>query len=303
VVKTFAMDMEPGNPASRRRLETRVMLKQGANWAGYTYIWNDAQTDAELAPAAGVDQTLTIKDPAAPSGERKQTYHYPSRAECLVCHSRAANFLLGVSDVQLAREFDYGNGHVDHQLRTLEHLGVLKVDQAGPANEQLKKEARATGMNPDEAGALAGRLTDTKGQREAPKSTLLYQPPQTVPHLVSPTDPNQTINDRARSYLHANCAHCHVEAGGGNASVDLDYATEPAKAKMFDVPAQSNVLANPQAKLIATGHPELSNLHHRMAIRGTGQMPPVGSNVIDADGARLIEEWIRQMPASTQPVR
>jgi len=294
LVKTFSLDMEAGNPASRRRLETRVMLKQGANWAGYTYVWNEAQTDAALAPAEGLDQTFTIKDAAAPDGVRRQTWHYPSRAECLVCHSRAANFVLGPSDVQMNRDFDYGGGRVDNQIRTLEHLGVLRTDYAATVKDRLRKE------NGEEK---ADSLADTAGQREFTKDTLLPRRIEELEHLTDPADASQPIDRRARSYLHANCAHCHVEAGGGNASVDLDFNTPANRARLFDVAAQSNILGTADAKLIATGHPERSILLRRVATRGTGQMPPVGSNLVDAAGAKLLEDWIRGMPTSTQPTK
>ena len=45
--------------------------------------------------------------------------------ECMVCHSRAANYVLGLSTLQMNRDHDYG-GRVDNQLRTLEHLELLK---------------------------------------------------------------------------------------------------------------------------------------------------------------------------------
>jgi uncharacterized repeat protein (TIGR03806 family) len=277
-VKTFTIDTEPGNPASRRRLETRVLLKQLGNWTGYTYVWNAAQTDAELAPAEGLDQKLTIKDSAAPGGVREQTWHYPSRAECLVCHSRAFNFSLGLSDLQMNRDFDYGHGRVANQLRTLEHLGVLRTDQGA-------------------------KSADTTGQRAAPKSTLLPRSPEHFTRLANPADASETLDRRARSYLHANCAHCHVEAGGGNASVDLEFTTDPARTRMFNAPPQANPLNHPEAKLIAPGRPDLSVLHHRAATRGPGQMPPVGTSVPDTAGTALLKEWIQRMPASTQPVR
>jgi hypothetical protein len=303
---TFALDLEAGNPASRRRLETRVFLRQQNNWAGYTYVWNDAQTDAELATASGLDQTFTVKDAAAPGGTRKQTWHYPSRFECLVCHSRAANFVLGVNDVQMDRDFDYGAAkgepsRVDHQFRTLEHLGVLRIDAFGPQRESLVKDARKDGLSKADAEKYANRVSDTTGQRAPVKSTLFAKPFEEIPNLVDPADTTKSLDARARSYLHANCAHCHVEAGGGNASVDLDFFSDAARTKIFDVPPQANVLNKPDAKLIATGRPELSTLYHRVKTRGTGRMPPVGSNVPDPLAVKLLDDWIRGMPATTRP--
>src|SRR5262249_32157121 len=41
LVKTFSLETEAGNPASRRRIETRLLTKQEGEWAGYTYLWDD----------------------------------------------------------------------------------------------------------------------------------------------------------------------------------------------------------------------------------------------------------------------
>ena len=60
---------------------------------------------------------------------RKQTWHFPSRAECMVCHSRAANFVLGLSTLQLNKDHDYGGREAKaNQLRVMEQLGLLKVE-------------------------------------------------------------------------------------------------------------------------------------------------------------------------------
>src|SRR4030095_7453075 len=45
-----------------RRIETRLLIKQQADWAGYTYLWNAAQTDADLVAKAGADIELQLAD-------------------------------------------------------------------------------------------------------------------------------------------------------------------------------------------------------------------------------------------------
>lgn len=124
-VKSFSLDFEEGNPKSRKYIETRIVLKQDDHWVGYSYLWNEDQTDAVLVDGPGVDKTYQIKDAASPGGVRKQVWHYPSRTECMFCHSRAAGFVLGLTTPQMNKDHDYG-GVVDNQLRTLAHAGIFK---------------------------------------------------------------------------------------------------------------------------------------------------------------------------------
>ena len=46
-------------------------------WQGYTYIWNDEQTNAVLLEdPQGQDRTFTLPN------KRTQTWHFPGRTEC-----------------------------------------------------------------------------------------------------------------------------------------------------------------------------------------------------------------------------
>jgi len=126
-VKTFFLETAPG---VKRRLETRIFVVSVLGgteeygdqvWNGYTYIWNDDQTDAELADKNGVDREYTIKTAA---GEKKQKWHFPSRAECNMCHTVTAKYALGVNTAQMNRDHDY-NGVVANQLATLDHIGLF----------------------------------------------------------------------------------------------------------------------------------------------------------------------------------
>ena len=91
-------------------VETRIMLRQQGEWAGYSYRWNAAGTDADLVPREG----LTVDLPAT-GGNR--SWRFPGRSECASCHARAANYLLGVNGVQL---------HRGSQLDDMAGLGFLK---------------------------------------------------------------------------------------------------------------------------------------------------------------------------------
>ena len=93
-----------------------------------------------------------------PDGYRKQVWRYPSRADCMVCHSRAANYVLGLNTLQLNREHDYGKVR-DNQLRVLEHLGLLRVDWRETAKTALR-DACKTGNIEERRGVIQGLIDD-----------------------------------------------------------------------------------------------------------------------------------------------
>ena len=126
LVQTLSLDLvDDAGKAARKRVETRLLVRQQGEWTGFSYKWNPEQTDAELLPAAGAAEEYEVADASDSSGHRTQAWKFPSRTECLVCHSRAAGFHLSFNPLQLDRDHDYG-GVVDNQLRTLEHIGIFK---------------------------------------------------------------------------------------------------------------------------------------------------------------------------------
>jgi uncharacterized repeat protein (TIGR03806 family) len=258
LVKSFALETKAGDPDNRRWIETRFLTKQGGEWAGYSYLWNDGQTDAELVAADGADREYEIQ---TPEGTRRQKWHYPSRTECMVCHSRAANFVLGLSTAQMNKEHDYG-GIVQHQFRVLESLDLAKP-----------KRGRGT------ADTTAGI------------------DPSQYAKLPNPYDEKEPLEARARSYLHANCSICHMQAGGGNAQMDLEYSASFKKLNVIDVVPLHHKFGLEDARLVAPGHPERSVLLHRVANRGegSGQMPQLATNLVDEAAVKLFDQWIRSL--------
>jgi len=98
-VKTFFLDTTRGDPSTRRRLETRLLVRNPRGWDGYTYLWNDAQTDAELLDDA-VTKRYTINTEQGPT---TQWWYFPSRADCSACHTAAAGNVLGPNTRQIHR--------------------------------------------------------------------------------------------------------------------------------------------------------------------------------------------------------
>jgi uncharacterized repeat protein (TIGR03806 family) len=123
LVKHFEIALTEDDPASARRLETRVLTRRPLGWEGFTYRWNEGETDADLL-AGRESETITVQTSA---GARQQVYDYPSRTDCLQCHTTAAGVALGVRTRQLNRTFAFPNA-TDNQLRTYNHIGLFATD-------------------------------------------------------------------------------------------------------------------------------------------------------------------------------
>jgi uncharacterized repeat protein (TIGR03806 family) len=298
LVKSFALETEPGDPASRKWIETRFLTKQHGEWYGYSYVWNDEQSDAELVEAKGADREYVVRVPRSrkhPDGQKKVNWRYPSRAECMVCHSRAANYVLGLTELQMNREHDY-NGVKDNQLRVLEHLNLIRgMNWAEDARNSIRESLKSVGKAEKEINEFVSRQNTPGNQKTPGQSAMLSMDPAHYKKLVDPYDAKQSLNARARSYLHANCAHCHVEAGGGNAQMDLEFTASNDKFRVLDVKPVHHTFGLTDAKLVVPGRPERSVLLHRIANRKEGHMPPLATREIDRDAVRLLEDWIRSM--------
>jgi putative heme-binding domain-containing protein len=110
--------------------------------------------------------------------------------------------------------------------------------------------------------------------------------------LADPLDESAPVEDRARSYLAVNCAHCHRFGGGGSARIDLRYDIPVAETRAPGVaPTLGGFdLASPQ--IVSGGDPSRSVLYYRMSKLGSGRMPHIGSDVVDEAGLKLIARWI-----------
>ncbi|MBL9174331.1 MAG: PQQ-dependent sugar dehydrogenase, partial [Verrucomicrobiales bacterium] len=128
-VKHFDFEFEVGNPASRRRLETRVLMKTADAIYGLTYKWRPDGLDADLVPDAGLNESLVINDGGI---IRTQVWRYPGRSECLTCHNGNARHVLGFNALQLNRSVTNGAGATVNQLALFSGLGVFDTPIPNP---------------------------------------------------------------------------------------------------------------------------------------------------------------------------
>ncbi len=101
----------------------------------------------------------------------------------------------------------------------------------------------------------------------------------------------------ALGYLHANCGHCHNPNGSARPDTDMDLRLTIADRRAEDTGTYRTAVGRPLRSgaglRIAPGAADQSGVVMRMSRRGgSAQMPPIGSEAVDAAGVNLVRAWI-----------
>jgi hypothetical protein len=211
-----------------------------------TYKWRSDGSDADLLPGGLTEE---VSD-----GSRKRLWSYPSRNDCLLCHTTQAGFVLGVKTRQLNSDHTYPpTGVRANQLQMWNQLGMF--------------------ARPFDEAAISG-----------------------FARLVPLSDAAAPLEHRVRSYLDANCAHCH-RPGGARAAFDARFDTPLSQQNLVNGSLLGADLGVAGAKAIVPGSLEHSMLYLRMnRRRDVFNMPPLASHEVDEEAMRVLREWIKSLP-------
>jgi uncharacterized repeat protein (TIGR03806 family) len=117
---------------------------------------------------------------------------------------------------------------------------------------------------------------------------------KTFPALAAMDDVARNIEDRARSYLDANCSQCH-RPGGTVAYFDARFDTALPQQELVD----GNVLIDQgidRPRVISPHDIWRSIAYMRINTNGDIRMPPLARETIDQRGVALLGQWIDSMP-------
>lgn len=111
--------------AKVRLVETRILVRREKGWEAIPYVWNAAQTDAELARTGDAIPLELVAD----NNEREAfTYVVPNENQCAGCHvaNVAAKAIepLGPRARHLNKDYSYASG-AENQLAHWTRLGLL----------------------------------------------------------------------------------------------------------------------------------------------------------------------------------
>jgi uncharacterized repeat protein (TIGR03806 family) len=255
VVKNFDLPTNANNPATKRRLETRLLVvKADGKVYGVTYRWRADNSDADLL-TTGAQQSVTITN--ADGTTTNQTWTFPSPTECMDCHNAQSAQILGLSTRQLNGNYTYPNGVTENQLVNWNNRNLFT-----PAftNSQVPGFDKMVALN--DTGAL--------------------------------------LEARVKSYLDANCAHCHGTGAGGS-QWDARFNTPLSQMKIVNL-ATTGIrdymadygIAN--AKVVAAGAPQQSVLYIRdKSVNPNDRMPPIGRALEHKEYIAVLDQWITSL--------
>jgi uncharacterized repeat protein (TIGR03806 family) len=138
VARTNATSDERIDLAKFKLIETRILVRREGGWQAFPYVWNAAQTDAELARTGDVKALELVAD----DGTREAfTYVVPNENQCAGCHvtdlKTKAIAPIGPKARHLNRDYGYATGS-ENQLVHWTKLGLL---QGAPDPQSAPKNA------------------------------------------------------------------------------------------------------------------------------------------------------------------
>lgn len=137
---------------------------------------------------------------------------------------------------------------------------------------------------------------ETRNQLERLQSSGILPVIINPPRLVNPSDTTANLSERARAYLHVNCSQCHRPGGPGRGASDFRDQVSFTDMHVCSEPAQTNDFGLSNPRLLIPGDSANSIIVRRLQAANDQRMPPLGTNVLDNEGIRLIEQWIQSIP-------
>lgn len=237
-----------------RRAETRLLELTRRGWQFATYVWNDDESEAVLAPERGVAESVPIGN---------GVHHaIPSRIDCQACHEADTAPVLGFSALQLSPDRDPNAPHAEARpsgaidLPGLVERGLLR----NLPSHYLERPPRIAAPTATARAAL-GYLHANCGMchnRVGPMASL----------------------GMSLTYL----------LGRPEGEPPAALWTTAGQPSQFKVP---DVMDLDAEQRIFPGDPDRSVLVARMSSRDPFlQMPPLGTRLVDGEAIELIRRWI-----------
>ena len=263
IAKTFAYPADlRARAADVRLLETRLLIHEEGGWVGLPYIWNEEQTEAELAIVGG---PLDVSWVDGSGRTVEHTYRVPNTNQCKTCHRTDGEHVLpiGPRAGQLNREFVHaadggGPGRAENQLARWQRLGFL---EGAPSPAEAP---RAPVWNEPSTGSVGERA--------------------------------RTWLDINCAHCH------NLKGSGRTSGLDLRAEHDDrTRLGIYKHPVAAGQGTGDRLYGVVPGSPDESILVYRIESVHPGvMMPEIGRGLVDTEAVVLIREWIEGMEHRTE---
>lgn len=160
-------------------------------------------------------------------------------------------------------------------------------DVLGPRTEQLNRDH-------DYGGVVANQLAAMSDIDLFALDAAEEIDPSAEPRMSNPQLGEGTLEEQARAYLDANCAHCHQPTGWAPPEVGLDfrYRTALEETGLCEPMKYFEWTGVPR---VAPGDPGGSGIVQRFVLEDPLRMPSLGASRVDPFGVRLLSDWIARL--------
>ncbi|WP_240954000.1 parallel beta-helix domain-containing protein [Solimonas marina] len=296
IAKTFSFRDEGNDtetPVETRLLIKRVNSKGVARWDGAAYMWTteNGKQVAKLALSGGTTpvhwQTTDVDSGIVHTGST-DAYLVPNANQCLTCHSRA--------------DQEAGAAPIGPRIRNMNkayHTESTRITE--------QSQHAVAGVNQIAYWCTHGLMMGCPSDLGVDPSTQIAAKIERVPTFNKPGDSGfaagsaQDVEARARSWLEANCQHCH-NVSGYAASTGFYLDSLRAVDTTYGVckrPTATGEEGNGGRTYdIHPGDSADSIMEFRISASATtpaARMPPLARSVVDEEGHALIQQWIQNV--------
>lgn len=255
--KEFAFLNEEGQ---LKRVETRLIERlSDGTWQFNSYLWNELEDEAELAPSRGVFDYYPINSGVS--------HDIPSNSDCLTCHGyeRIGSPVLGFDALQLSPEKDPNSLHADS-------LNPEDIDLNDLNLRQLVTRPFSSSSWPEIS------YRDENGNELLLQRTMLG-------YLHGNCSACHSA-DGSASWTNLNLKHSVLTESPREEVAFLN--TVDQLSGFFTIPD----IFPQETYLIRSSSVVQSAIHYRMSVRDFDQMPPFGSKIVDEEALTLLEQFI-----------
>lgn len=233
-----------------------------------------------------VETRLLIRDTSEPKGFTAHTY---------VWNDEQTEAVRKVAGKHITLDFIDEAGAAASQ----EYI-IPNTNQCGNCHERndvyesLGLVTQQVNFDLDDGGAIKNQLARLE---DAGLFDVTLPNLATLPALSRPSGLD-SLDARARSYLHANCSHCHRPGGGGGSSglVLLKWETNPIKNGVCKGSVAAGAGTGSLDYDVVPGKPDESIMIYRMSSTDPEiKMPEIPNLLPDKGGIKLISEWITSL--------